>query len=226
MLSNETVIIVLLAIILGRSQNAGMYKTVLTDFDKFISVNANAFKNASADFHPTSIEGDKIEDFVFNVGLSTKTQCDRKAIACIKYKGDNNFYSVSSAKTWDYSQIGTDVSFVSDVTVRLVLPPSENSYDKIHSLDQVQLTIEFTYSEVTEINLISESSSNLLLVLAYKRLNQYVSDHVSLYCENAKYYIAIALIAFGFFMIIRFPTLYKFQIISLQLFVIISFILY
>ena len=183
-------------------QNSGFTNGFIKNFDTFVEVNIERLTNENGDIHPTVIEGDDIEDFVFNIGKNTKTKCNRNAIACIKFKGDDIFYSVSSAESWSPKQIGTNISFVSSTIANLTLPIGVGDKKLSDSKYVFQLEMSFTDSQESEIRLIYLSSVSLLLIISNPNLKQFVFDYISLFCDEYKLYISIVLICSGLFIII------------------------
>jgi len=206
------------------AKNTGRLGMDFIAFDNFTKVTTIGLQNKSNDIHPTLIEGKEIDDFVFNFGLITKVKCDRQAIACIKYKGDNHFYSISSAQSWTLSDAGSNVSFLSNISVKFSLPPSLGNNQSIFS-KQIQLDMIFIYSEKSEMKLVALSPSRLQLSISNKKLNQFIFDYISLYCDFLKYVIANVLIGFGFFFLIPLPRLFKYQIFAMQIFLLSLFII-
>ena len=110
-----------LVITVWSTNYTGHINAVFYDFKNFTMLDLRSFLSA-VDYHPTLSLLFHVTDFVYNIGIPTKTQCDQEAIACIQYKGDPTYYSISTAQTWSSKNTDNNISFLSNTTMQFTLP--------------------------------------------------------------------------------------------------------
>ena len=128
------------------SAKTGRIKAEFFDFDTFRSINVESLKS-DKDIHPSSIRAPEVENFVYNIGTKVNEICDHEeAIACIKFKGDPFYYSMSTARSWDLSDTGNDIKFISNISVAFTFPQTIPLNERNAPFKSHQLKIAFTSS--------------------------------------------------------------------------------
>jgi len=128
------------------SAKTGRIKAEFFDFDTFRSINVESLKS-DKDIHPSSIRAPEVENFVYNIGTKVNEICDQEeAIACIQFKGDTFYYSMSTARSWDLSDTGNDIKLISNISVPFTFPQTIPENQSVVSIQALQLKMYFTCS--------------------------------------------------------------------------------
>ena len=91
--------------------------------------------------------------------------CNREAIACIKLTNNPTYYSIGSAQSWNNSEAGKNITYLSENRINFTLPKSILINGNEAQNSSFQLIFVFTFFQDNESLLIQVSQFNYLRLI-------------------------------------------------------------